>query len=35
MKQFAFLALGLLAAAPALAQKHDLGQALNSPPTRG
>ena len=31
MKQFAFLALGLLAAAPALSQKHDLGQAPQLP----
>ena len=31
MKQFAFLALGLLVAAPALSQKHDLGQAPQLP----
>lgn len=31
MKQFAILALGLLAAAPALAQKHDLGRAPQLP----
>ena len=31
MKQFAFLALGLMVAAPALSQKHDLGQAPQLP----